>query len=189
MRRHPVSGTYATALLELGQERGEAEAYGEELTELAALFADSRDFRVFFENPKVPQSDKLNVLEKTLKGQVSESVLNLLKVLVKRGRQELFGQISAAYKEAHDELRGRTNVTITTASPIDSALKSELVGMVSKKLNREIVAAERVDEHLLGGVTIRIGDTVIDGSVRTKLNRVRESVAALRIGSEQFDEN
>ena len=70
-----------------------------------------------------------------------------------------------------------------------AALKAELVGLVGKKLNREIVAAERVDESLLGGMTIRIGDTVIDGSVRTKLNRVRESVAALRIGSEQFDEN
>ncbi|MEM7165213.1 MAG: ATP synthase F1 subunit delta [Planctomycetota bacterium] len=189
MRRHPVAGTYANALLDIGVERNEVEAYDEELSGLAELFASSREFRVFFENPKVPQGDKLNVLNKTLKGKVSEPVLNLLMVLVKRGRQELFGQVSAAYTEALDESRGRTKVTITTASPIDPSLKSELVGLVGKKLNREIVSTERVDENLLGGMTIRIGDTVIDGSVRTKLNRVREGVGALRIGSEQFDEN
>ena len=189
MRRHPVAGTYAGALLAIGQERNEVEAYDEELHGLAELFANSREFRVFFENPKVPQSDKLSVLDKTLKGKVSDTVLNLLKVLVKRGRQELFGQVSVAYTEALDESRGRTKVVITTASPIDPALKAELVGLVGSKLNREIVPAERVDENLLGGMTIRIGDTVIDGSVRTKLNRVRESVGALRIGSEQFDEN
>lgn len=186
MRRHPVAGTYAGALLAIGLERQEAEAYGEELCELARLLAEQRDLRVFFESPKIPLADKLAVLDRALTGKVSGTVLDFWKVLLGRGRQGLLGQIAESYGEALDDARGRTKVHFKTARPLAPALADQLVKAIAARLGREVVPSSSVDESLLGGMTIRIGDTVIDGSLRTRLNRLQELVAAPRIGSELF---
>ncbi|MCA8959725.1 MAG: ATP synthase F1 subunit delta [Planctomycetes bacterium] len=184
MLRHPVAKIYARALLEVGQERNEADDYASELTTLHDDVLSDGDFRVFFESPKIPRHEKDKVLVRALEGKVSEPVLNLLRVLVKRGRQFLFPEIAEAYTTLNDEARGRTHVWITTARPLSATSKDRVVGLLRQKLGKEIIPEERVDEDLLGGMTIRVGDVVVDGSVRSRLNEVRELVAAQRLGSD-----
>ena len=184
MKRHPVANTYARALLEVGQERGQAEDYAEELRAIEEQVLATGDARVFLESPKIPRREKKEVLERVFQGKVSDAVLNLLHILIDRGRQMLFGQIAEAYQDFCDEAAGRQHVRITSAVALDTGSRDSLTRLLSAKLSKQIVAEERVDEGLLGGMTIRIGDTVIDGSVRSRLNEIREQVASRRLGSD-----
>lgn len=189
MRRNPVTGAYAEAILAIAEEQGKGEEFEAELQSLQDLFGQSREFRIFFESPKIPRKEKVEILDRTFADKVGPSVLNLLKILVERGRQQFFGEICEAYTEKLNELRGRTSVRITSAVALTESRRTELLEAIGKKIGRTLVSEEHVDEKLLGGMTIRIGDAVIDGSVRTRLNLMRETLAAPRIGSELFDEN
>ncbi|MEM7262228.1 MAG: ATP synthase F1 subunit delta [Planctomycetota bacterium] len=187
MLRHPVATTYARALLEVGQGTNEADTYASELNTLRDEVLSDRDLKIFFESPKVPRDEKDAVLVKALEGKVSGPVLNLLRVLIKRGRQFLFDQIAEAYESLNDELQGRATVWITTASPLQDGSKEKVVALLKQKLGKEIIPEEKVDPDLLGGMTVRIGDTVVDGSVRSRLNEIRDRVAAPRLGSDLIE--
>ena len=189
MKRHPVSGTYARALRDIAIERGKIDEIAGELEALDQAFHGDRTLLVFFESPKIPRHEKKSVLEKTLTGKVSEEVLNLLKILIDRSRQSVFDQICATFKDLYDEHKKRMHVTVDCAVPIADEQANRLKELLASRLDREIIMETRVDEDLLGGMKVRFGDTVIDGSIRTQLNKVREAVASQRLGSDLFNED
>ena len=127
VRRHPAAGAYARALLAVGEERGESATYDEELAALAGEVLAEGSPRVFFESPKIPLREKKETLDRALGGKISEPVINLLKILVDRGRQALLGQVASIFEELHNEVRGRVHVQITTAFGADSSIRDELV--------------------------------------------------------------
>ncbi|MCI0651921.1 MAG: ATP synthase F1 subunit delta [Planctomycetes bacterium] len=184
-----MAGAYARALLAVGQDRGEADAYGDELRSFAAQVLGDPAIRVFFESPRITRRDKRGALDRALRGKVSEPVLNLLFLLVDRGRQPLFGQIAESYQELYDAARGRVHARFTSAVPLAPAIASGLVAILSQKLGKEIIATSGTDEMLLGGMKIQIGDIVVDGTVRARLRVVQESMATQRLGGELFNEN
>ena len=96
------------------------------------------------------------------------------------------GQISTSFSELHDEVLGRVHVAIRSASELPGDSRSRIVAALKAKLQREIIDTASVDESLIGGMTIRIGDTQVDGSVKTKLNKVREAMASQRFGNDLF---
>lgn len=189
MKRHPVSGTYARALRDIAIERGKIDEIAEELESLEQALYGDKSLRVFFESPKIPRPEKKSVLEKTLSGKVSAEVLNLLKILVDRGRQGLLDQICATFAELYDSHMKRMHVTVDCAVPIADQQASQLKELLGSRLDRTITMETRVDDDLLGGMKVRFGDTVIDGSIRTQLNKVREAVASQRLGSDLFNED
>ena len=191
MKRHPAASSYARALLEVAEKKGGdlVDTLFEELLALDLAMNSDAALRVFFESPKIPRSEKKSVLEKVLSGQVSGELLNLLRMLIDRGRQFLFDQIVAIYGELYDDFKSRIHVRVTTAAELSDAKREQLTKLLADKLQREILLSERVNEELLGGMTIRFGDTVVDGSIRTQLNKVREVIASQRLGSDLIHEN
>ncbi|MFN0058596.1 MAG: ATP synthase F1 subunit delta [Planctomycetota bacterium] len=189
LKRHPASNAYARALLEVGAANGQADRIGEDLVVFAQLLRDVPQLKVFFESPKIPRREKKAVLDRALKGRCSDSVRNLLMLIIDRGRQELFAEIATIYGEHLDEVRQRVHVRITSATPLAADSKARLVKQLATKLGREILAEERVDAELLGGLKLRVGDTVIDGTVRSQLEKVRERIASQRLGRDLVHEN
>jgi F-type H+-transporting ATPase subunit delta len=181
-RRDPAAGAYAHALFEVGQARGESEAYAGQLEGMVEAFLGAPELRIFLESPKVPREAKKAAFERALAGKASEPVLNLVRVLIDRGRQRLFWTITEIYGELLDEALVRVPVTITAARPYPDALREKLIGLLRARTGREVIPVERIDPALLGGITIKIGDTFIDGSLRTKLKVVRDAMAAPRLG-------
>jgi len=188
-QRNPVAQAYAGALLEVAVEKGEADLYRDQLAAISATVEQDEQIQIFLESPKIRRSDKKAALEKALSGQVSEIVLNLLRILIDRGRQELIDDISQAYQDRMDAMAGRVNATITSASKLSSAIRKALVGAITKKLDKEVVSTEQVDPDLLAGLTVQIGDLVVDGSLRTQLRKVRQEVSQTRFGKDLIDEN
>lgn len=181
-KRHPASNRYARALLEIAQGAGEGDAYADQLASFAEVLGSDRQFRVFFESPKIPRADKKRVLEASLSGKVAAPVLNLFRLLIDRGRQTLFTEIADVFGEILDEARGRRLVSITSAQPISAGARDSLIALLKERMGGEIIASETVDSELLGGMTVRIGDTVIDGSLRTKLKHVGDAMRTPRLG-------
>ena len=181
-KRHPASGTYARALLEIATAKGEGDAYADQLAEFANALEADRQLRVFFESPKISPSDKKAVLEKSLGSQLSPEVFNLLRLLIDKGRQDLFIEIADTFEELLDEARGRHHVEIISPQPLSEGAKNNLIALLQSRLGGEIVPEESTDPEMLGGMVVRIGDTVVDGSLRTKLKHVREAMTAPRLG-------
>ena len=188
VKLHPAAGAYARALLAVADEHGLQATFDGELKAVAELLGTGSP-KIFFESPKIPHSEKKQVLDRAFAGKVSEQVLNLLKILVDRGRQDLLGQIVDSFSALYDEVLGRVHVTLGSAVPIDESARQRIVATLSAKLGKEIIDDAFVDESLLGGLTIRVGDTMVDGSVRTRLSKVRAEMVAQRLGSEMFEGN
>ncbi|MCH2585428.1 MAG: ATP synthase F1 subunit delta, partial [Planctomycetes bacterium] len=187
--RNPVAQAYAGALLAVAMEKGEADLYRDQLVAISTTVEGDAQIQVFLESPKIRRSDKKAALEKALSGQVSVAVLNLIQILIDRGRQGLIEDIAHAYQDRMDVLAGRVNATITSATKLSSAIRKALVGAIAKKLDKEVVSTEQVDPDLLAGLTIQVGDLVVDGSLRTQLRKVRQEVSQTRFGKDLIDEN
>lgn len=188
-QRNPVAQAYAGALLAVAMEKGEADLYRDQLVAISTSVEGDAQIQVFLESPKIRRSDKKAALEKALSGQVSVAVLNLILILIDRGRQGLIEDIAHAYQDRMDVLAGRVNATITSATKLSSAIRKALVGAIAKKLDKEVVSTEQVDRDLLAGLTIQIGDLVVDGSLRTQLRKIRQEVSQTRFGKDLIDEN
>ena len=189
IKRHPVSNTYARAIMELATELDRVDEIFEELEWIQTNIYSVRDFRIFFESPKIPRVDKKKALEASLKGRVSSEVLHFLEVLIDRGRQMPFAQIMENVTERYDELKKRIHVRVCSAVGLNEDSRTRLTKLLGERLDREIVMQDSIDADLLGGMTIRFGDTFVDGSIRTQLDKVREAVASPHLGSDLFDEN
>ena len=188
-QRHPAALAYASAMLQVSTAQGEASAYGDQLNAVAHAISDDAQLRVFIESPKISRENKKAALHAALSGKVAEPVLNLLKLLIDRGRQFLVEDISDTYGELEDVAAGRVKATITSATEIPAEQRDALVASIKSKTGREVVATEVVDAGLLAGLTIQVGDLVVDGSLRSHLRRVRHEVLQTRFGKDLIDEN
>ena len=188
-QRHPAALAYASAMLQVGSARGEGSGFGEQLTVVAHAISDDPQMRVFIESPKISRENKKAVLSSALTGKVAEQVLNLLKLLIDRGRQFLVQDIADTYTELEDVAAGRVKATITSAVEMPAEQRDSLVASIQTKTGREVVATEVVDPELLAGLTIQVGDLVVDGSLRSHLHRVRQEVLQTRFGKDLIDEN
>ncbi len=188
-QRHPAALAYASAMLQVGTAQGDASAYGDQLNAVANAISDDAQLRVFIESPKISRENKKAALQAALAGKVAEPVLNLLKLLIDRGRQFLVEDIADTYGELEDVAAGRVKATITSATEIPAEQRDALVASIKSKTGREVVATEVVDAGLLAGLTIQVGDLVVDGSLRSHLQRVRQEVLQTRFGKDLIDEN
>ncbi len=171
-----VSKRYAKALFSLGQEDGHFEQYGLELSEFTKFFQDNADFRQVIANPVFPVEDRRKVLQVVLeKSNFSGVIKNFLNLLLDKNRIRAIEAIAQHYARLTDDISGVARAEIITARPLkDVALgkiERSLEGLTSKKIRSEV----REDKDLIGGIVVKIGDLVLDGSVKAQLEGLKES--------------
>jgi F-type H+-transporting ATPase subunit delta len=171
-----VSKRYAKALFSLGQEDGNFEQYGRELFEFVEFFQDNEDFRKVVSNPIFALEDRKKILKIVLdKSNFSGLMKNFLYLLLDKNRLEAIEAIADHHSRLTDAVSGVARAEIITAMP----LKNEVLGGIEESLERliskKIKAEVREDKDLIGGIVVRIGDLVLDGSVRAQLEGLKES--------------
>lgn len=164
-----VAGVYAEALLALAERRGEADALREELDELAAFARRDRDFARFLESPMVETDERAESLERMLRERASDLLVDALQVINRKGRIALVPAIAAAYRAAHDRLRRRVAVQVTSAVELTEEQRSRLLAAVQTSTGLTGRLEVAVDKSLLGGLVVRIGDQKTDATVATRL--------------------
>jgi F-type H+-transporting ATPase subunit delta len=161
---------YARAILDLAAEIGGTEATGEELAELArAAFADRRAV-AFWRSHNVPIDEKQNLLQDVLEElDASTLVRNAANLLLERRRFHLLPLVVKGYHQLALEASGRMDATVTSAFELDEAAQEKLRQGLSQLTGKTVVLKTQTDPELIGGATVRIGNLVIDGSVRGRL--------------------
>jgi F-type H+-transporting ATPase subunit delta len=183
VRGETIARNYAEALFELADTEGRLVEYGDGIELVARLLDENRDFRVFLETPRVPAAEKKAVLKRTLAGSVEPHLLNFLLLTIDKRRQRLLRDIARAYHERVDERLGRARVEVTVARQQDDAVVARLRDALSRLLGKTAVPHLRVKPEILGGVIVRAGDTIYDGSLRRRLDRLRRQLLTVGLPS------
>ena len=177
MKNLAVSRRYAKALILIGKEDGLAEQYNEELGAVAGLFDTQEGFEKALTNPLFNKNDRKKVLEAVLAALDLTAIMkSFLILLFNKGRIGFLREISSHYKDLADELKGVVKASIVSATELSSDAVDKIKQALSKKTGKTIVLKVDQDPDLIGGVVTKIGDLVLDGSVRTQLMNMSETL-------------
>jgi F-type H+-transporting ATPase subunit delta len=172
-----VSRRYAKALFAVGQEKGEIEAYGKDLAEMAGVLEESPELLRVFANPVFSPEQKKNILEGLFqKVEISQMVKNFMKLLADKGRLGKLPEISQYYQVLLDEAQGVVRGELTTAIDLDDAKQKSIKEQLEKQFEKSLVLDYQADENILGGVVLKVGDRVLDASLRAQLNILKENI-------------
>ena len=180
MREPTIAKNYAETLLELAQRSGDLRAWGDMLDSIAEAMESDRRLRTFLESPRVSAQRKNEVMQKAYGSQLPRNFLRFLQALVNHRRQMLIPEIAHAYHDLVDQVEGRVHASVTVAREADDADRDLVVKQLSRVLGKQVVPHFHVNPSILGGVIVRVGDTVLDGSVRRRLATLRSRMLAAR---------
>ncbi|HKI31288.1 MAG TPA: ATP synthase F1 subunit delta [Gemmataceae bacterium] len=172
-----VSRVYAEALLDAAQKRDQLPQVLEEFTSLLDdLFRADPQFEAFLASGAISRKPKAEVIHRAFDGRASDTFRNFLLVLNDHQRLELLRGIYEAVRELYDERSGRMRVVVNSAVPLPDDQRERLLHELREKYRKEPVLTIRVDPALLGGLVIRVGDWLYDGSVRMRLDNIRKQL-------------
>ncbi|MFO0817649.1 MAG: ATP synthase F1 subunit delta [Pirellulales bacterium] len=170
-----LGGVYAKALLGVTESAGVTESVVAEFDSfLTDVLERLPDFEAMLKSPRVSHEDKERLFDRAFAGKMSVCLLNFLKVVSRHGRLDCLRMINRAVHLLLDNLRGRVQVEVTTAAPVPADVLDGVRNRLAVSLGREVVVSTSVNPELLGGIVVRIGDKVYDGSIKNSLERMRE---------------
>ena len=177
MIRSRLAHRYAKALFELAQEAGSTATVAEQLQAFQDALAAQEDLRTALLSPVLTRSAKTEVLEAVLGGAPFDPlVANFLRVLLEARKLPYLSDVMRTFSAMRDDAEGRVRGEAVTPMPLKDAEIQELRAALSKALQKEVELDSRVDPNLLGGVVARVGNLVFDGSLRTQLERIKETL-------------
>ncbi len=166
-----IARPYAEAVFARARETGRLAEWGEMLDFLAAVVEEPRA-RAFLTNPAVDQAQKVALLLEVGGDRLDDEGRNLVRLLVENGRLTLLPEIGRLFRRMRRDEEGMLEVEVHTAFALDEALAGELAAALERRLGRRVELSAQEDPALIGGVLIRAGDLVIDGSVAGQLKRL-----------------
>ncbi|MFK3939837.1 F0F1 ATP synthase subunit delta [Alkalihalobacillus sp. NPDC078783] len=177
MSNQAVANRYAVALFQLAQSKGTLEQTGEELEIIQSVLQGTPELEKTIQHPKVTLVAKQNVIRNSFAGKVSQDVLNTLLLLLERQRFTIVPELSKAYKQLHHDLLNIAEATVYSAKPLtDEELKQVEIIFAPKAEKSRLIATNKVDTELIGGLRVRIGDRIYDGSIKGQLNRLERNL-------------
>ncbi|MDD9271969.1 F0F1 ATP synthase subunit delta [Paenibacillus sp. GCM10023248] len=171
-----VAKRYARALFEVAQGKGIIAQVEEELKSVASAIRDNADLQKFLNHPNIGATVKTDLLKQIFEGKVSEPVWNTLLVLIDKGRQAILSALVSDYVKIANEALGQASATIYSAFTLTEAQQAEIASHFSKLTGKTIRATAVVEPKLLGGIQVRIGDRLYDGSLAGKLDRLSKAL-------------
>lgn len=171
-----VARVYSRAMLDRAQAEGQAESLLDELEGLAGMLRDNDGFRDFITSPLVDEREREQSLEKLLRGRASDLLVDSMQVLNRHGRLSLLETIVEVYRLEFQEMHGMVDVQVTSAVPLNDDLHQELVEATARMTGKKPKVIATVDESLLGGLVVRVGDQKIDTSIVAGLRKMRHAL-------------
>jgi F-type H+-transporting ATPase subunit delta len=175
LRTETIARNYAEAVFQLGEQSGNVERYAELLDAVAAAVEQTPRVQAFLMSPRVPKAEKARLLGGALREVPREFVL-FLQALVKRGRQQILREIATEYMNLLDQKMDRVRAGVTVAREPDEKLKRSIQESLSRTLGKQVIPAFTVDPEILGGTIVRVGERVLDGSLRRRMTKLRRQL-------------
>lgn len=181
MRTSIIARNYAETLFALAQRNGgdaTVDEYGVAIEDVAALLTQEPRIREFLETPRIDTDSKKRAIRGSFAGRVPDLFLRFLLVVIEKRRGATLCEVAAAYREIVDEARGRVRARVTLAREADPALQLEIRNSLERMFGKTVLPEFEVDRSLVGGVVVRVGDRVLDGSVRNRAVELRRRLLA-----------
>ncbi|MCK4720043.1 ATP synthase F1 subunit delta [bacterium] len=176
-----IAARYAMAVMQSCPDLAMIERVEDELVLLRETYERHPEIRAFLINPKLPPQVKKKILRDSLTDKFSDLVLRLLDLLIDKRRQDILPEIADRFDVLTDQARGIEHADIIVATPISPDLAELLKGAIQKFSGRQVETEIRVDESIIGGVQIKLGDKVIDGSLKRRFDDLRRAMLAARL--------
>jgi F-type H+-transporting ATPase subunit delta len=174
MRQETIARNYAEALLTLGTKAENREGFGAMIRDVANAMQQDQTLWLFLESPRVSADKKSTILSKAFGDRVPRVFLRFLQVLVQNRRQMLIPEIATEYASLLDEALDRVHADVTVASAAGALEADAVAARLSTVLGKQVMPHVIVNPAILGGVIIKVGDTVMDGSVLRRLDRLAQ---------------
>lgn len=180
MKKGTVAKRCAKSLIELGQEAKRYKEIGNELRDISAVFAGNPELKRFALNPMHKLEDRHGLIGRVAAAVgVSDVVKQFLAILTETRGIGIIEEICTAYSKMEDELAGRIKVKIESAVDLNEGRINEIKRKLNETIKKEITLTVEKNPALIGGLVFRIGNTILDGSIKTQLERVRERIAQI----------
>lgn len=164
-----VAKRYASALFEVAREHETIDAVEKQLTQVNDVINQHDELKKVLQHPQVASKNKKALIRDIFQEDLKQEVLNLLMILVDRNRENIIPDLLEAYTVKANSERGIIDVTVTTASPLDEKEKELLAGKLSQALNKKMRIHTKIKPDLIGGILVRIGNRLYDGTIAGKL--------------------
>jgi F-type H+-transporting ATPase subunit delta len=171
-----LAQVYARSLFQAALEQRKLDALREQLAQFADALDQNRELAVFFFSPYFSTAEKRQSLDTLLDG-ADELFLNFLALLIENHRMPVIFRIRHEYERLWDEENRTLPVEITSAIALDDATTESLGKTIGERAGRKVTLAARVDPDILGGIIIRVGNSILDASIRNRLEQLRRHVA------------
>ena len=173
-----IGRNYAETLLVLAKREGQAEEWGALIESIAAAMREDHTLKTFLESPKLAASRKIEILKKALGKRLPPLFLRFLETVIMKRRQMVIPAIAEEYRVLIDESEDRVHANVTVARDPGEPERDALVRQLSRLFGKRVVPHISVNPDILGGVIVKVGDTVMDGSVRRRLATLRSRMLA-----------
>jgi F-type H+-transporting ATPase subunit delta len=180
MRDTTIARNYAETLLELARRANDLRGWGELIDQVADAMQRDRTLHQFLDSPRVSAAEKNRILGRAFESQLPRTFVRFLQALVNHRRQMLIPEIAREYHGLVDVVEGRIHASVTVAKEADQGERAAVAAQLSKAFGKDVVPHFAVNPAILGGLVVRVGDTVLDGSVRRRLASLRSRIATGR---------
>jgi F-type H+-transporting ATPase subunit delta len=178
MNAEGIGRNYAETLLLLARKSGDVEQWGGLIDAISVAMREDQTLKTFLESPKLSASQKIEILKKALGTGVPPLFLRFLETVISKRRQMLIPEIAAEYRKLIDESEDRVHANVTVAREPTEPERDALARQLSRLLGKRVVPHISLNPAILGGVIVKVGDTVMDGSVRKRLSVLRQRMVA-----------
>jgi F-type H+-transporting ATPase subunit delta len=171
-----IAQVYARSLFEVAKEQGKLDEIREQLGQFADALDGNRELQVYFFSPYFSTEEKKAGLRGAVEG-ADEIVLNFLELLLEKHRMPLIFRVRRAFDELWEKEHKLLNVEVTSAIDLDPAIVQQIGDRVSEQTDRTVELSSTVDPDILGGIVLRVGNSILDASIRNRLEQLRRQVA------------
>jgi F-type H+-transporting ATPase subunit delta len=171
-----IAAVYARSLFEVASEQGKLDAVREQLGEFADALEETRELQVFFFSPYFSTAEKQDGLDRAVSGADPEFV-NFLKLLIENHRMPVIFRVRRGYDRLWEEENKLLPVRVTSAVELDKKTVSQIGDKIAEQTGRKVDLSSEVDPDILGGIVVRVGNSILDASIRNRLESLRRQVS------------
>jgi F-type H+-transporting ATPase subunit delta len=176
----PAVHAYATSILQLAKESGQVDPIAGELREIHQILSENPAFQSLLADPGVSEAEREQVLKRVFAGKINQILMNALGVMNNKGRLGILSEVAQNYQDLLDEERGKIEVDVTVAQKLSNEELEQVRRRVGEALKKDVIIHQYVDDSIIGGLIVRVQDKLIDASVRTQLQMIKQQMLSSR---------
>lgn len=172
MSEFKVASRYAKSLIDLSQEQGNLETVRKDMEQFIAVLRASKELQAVLKNPIIKQDKKNNILNRLFSEKIHPSITAFFNIMVRKGRGGILYATAKEFIREYNEVKGIVNATVTSAVALSTANLNALKKVIASEINADVILENKIDESLIGGFVVKVGDRQIDASIAGKLQKL-----------------